>query len=77
MFYRTRKFPPFVDVFYNHTDSDSEFASLFNQISSIYGRMKPASSFRQMLKNKGYSEEAIEQLWKWYDYSEKKGVASY
>ena len=35
--------------------------------------MKPDQSFRQMLKNKGYSEEAIEKLWKWYDFSEKKG----
>jgi hypothetical protein len=68
---------PFVYVFYNHTDSDFEFASLFNHISSVYGIMKATSSFRLMLKNKGYSEKAIEQLWKWYDYSEKKGVASY
>jgi len=30
-----------------------------------------------MLKNKGYSEEEIEKLWKWYDFSEKKGVASF
>jgi len=39
--------------------------------------MRSTKSFRQILKNKGYSEEAIEQLWKWYDYSEKKGIASY
>jgi len=39
--------------------------------------MKPDPSFKQMLKNKGYSEEAIEKLWKWYDFSEKKGVASF
>jgi len=35
-------------------------------------KMEPVQSFRQMLKNKGYSEEAIEKLWKWYDLSEKK-----
>jgi len=40
-------------------------------------KMKPDPSFKQMLKNKGYSEEAIEKLWKWYDFSEKKGVASF
>lgn len=39
--------------------------------------MKAPNSFQQMLKNQGYSEDAIEQLWKWYDYSEKKGIASY
>jgi hypothetical protein len=26
-------------------------------------------NFRQTLKNKGYSEKAINQIWKWYDYS--------
>jgi hypothetical protein len=39
--------------------------------------MKAKKSFNDMLKQEGYSEKAIEQLWKWYDYSEKKGVASY
>jgi len=26
-------------------------------------------NFRQTLKNKGYSEKAIDQIWKWYDCS--------
>jgi len=39
--------------------------------------MKAPKSFQQMLKNQGYSGEVIEELWKWYDYSEKKGIASY
>jgi hypothetical protein len=30
-----------------------------------------------MLKVQGYSNEAIEELWKWYDSSEKKGIANY
>jgi hypothetical protein len=30
-----------------------------------------------MLKNKGFSEGALTKLWKWYDFSEKKGVASF
>jgi hypothetical protein len=30
-----------------------------------------------MLKVQGYSNEAIEKLWKWYDSSEKKGIANY
>jgi len=39
--------------------------------------MKVENSFNILLKQWGYSEKAIEKLWKWYDYSEKKGVASY
>jgi len=30
-----------------------------------------------MLDECGYSEKAADELWKWYDFSEKKGVASY
>jgi hypothetical protein len=33
--------------------------------------------FKTTLKNNGYSKKAIEELYKWYDSSEKKGVASY
>jgi hypothetical protein len=39
--------------------------------------MKAKESFTILMKQRGYSEKAIEQLWKWYDHSEKKGVASY
>ena len=34
-------------------------------------------SLRVELKEQGYSEKMIEELWKWYDSSEKKSVASY
>jgi len=30
-----------------------------------------------MFKERGYSIDTIEKMWKWYDYSEKKGVASF
>jgi hypothetical protein len=33
--------------------------------------------FEILLKQRGCSEKAIKELWKWFDYSEKKGVASY
>jgi hypothetical protein len=33
--------------------------------------------FKQLLLGKGYSEKVAEELWKWYDSSDKKGVASY
>jgi hypothetical protein len=39
--------------------------------------MNPSKVFSQMLEKRGYSTKAIEEMWKWYDYSEKKGVASY
>ena len=34
-------------------------------------------SFEKMLQKRGVSQQAIEELWKWFDYSEKKGVASF
>jgi hypothetical protein len=39
--------------------------------------MKSPEIFREMLEERGYSTKAIKDLWKWFDYSEKKGVASY
>jgi len=27
-----------------------------------------------MLKQEGYSEKAIREVWKWYDFSEKEGI---
>ena len=34
-------------------------------------------SFRDLIVKRGYSEKAAEELWKWYDFSDKKGVASF
>jgi len=39
--------------------------------------MEVPCSFRIMLKRYGYSGKVIRELWKWYDYLEKKGVASF
>ena len=33
--------------------------------------------FKSLLKQNGYSKKAIEELYRWYDSSDKKGVASY
>ena len=33
--------------------------------------------FRNLIVKRGYSEKVAEELWKWYDFSEKKGVASF
>jgi hypothetical protein len=32
---------------------------------------------RKLLNELGYSEKAADELWKWYDFSKKKGVASF
>jgi hypothetical protein len=42
-----------------------------------YDSMKPPKKFNKMLEKGGYSKKTIKQMWKWYDYSEKKGVASF
>jgi hypothetical protein len=34
-------------------------------------------AFRKLIVKQGYSEETADELWKWYDTSEKKGVASF
>ena len=34
-------------------------------------------NFKIMLKKNGYSNKATEELYKWYDSSKKKGVASF
>ena len=33
--------------------------------------------FEILLKCRGCSENVIKELWKWFDHSEKKGVASF
>ena len=37
----------------------------------------PDPSFKAKLQKEGYSEKVIEEIWKWYDYKDKKGVASF
>jgi len=43
----------------------------------IQSSMKPPSSLRSMLKRNGYSEKTVEAIWKWYDFDDRKGAASY
>jgi hypothetical protein len=38
---------------------------------------KAKLAFESLLVSYGYSEKVADELWKWYDFSEKKGVASY
>jgi hypothetical protein len=39
--------------------------------------MRPPQHWKSLLRTYGYSEKAIREVWKWYDFSEKKGVASF
>jgi hypothetical protein len=34
-------------------------------------------TFKNLLLQLGYQEEAADALWEWYETSEKKGVASF
>jgi hypothetical protein len=38
---------------------------------------KAKLAFKNLLINHGYSEKVAEELWKWYNFSEKKGVTSF
>jgi hypothetical protein len=38
---------------------------------------KQKRNFKSMLKKNGLSKQAVEELFKWYDFSEKQGAASY
>jgi hypothetical protein len=40
-------------------------------------RKNPKLSFKNMLTSNDYSDEVADELWKWCDFSEKKGVASF
>ena len=39
--------------------------------------MKSPEEFKEMLENRGISKKNIDEIWKWYDSSEKHGVASF
>jgi len=38
---------------------------------------KAKLSFTNLLARYGYSEQVADELWKWYNFLEKKGVASF
>jgi hypothetical protein len=40
-------------------------------------RQKPKFAFECLLGENGYSSKVVDELWKRYDFSEKKGVASF
>jgi len=40
----------------------------------LVAKLKIPLAFRFMLKQVGYSDKAIKEIWKWYDFYEIKGV---
>ena len=34
-------------------------------------------SFKNLLKGHGHRLKSLDELWKWYDFSEKTGIASF
>jgi len=38
---------------------------------------KARLSFKDLITRRGYSDRVADELWKWYDFSDKKGVASF
>jgi len=40
-------------------------------------KMKPDASLQILLSRHGYSEKSIKEIWKWYDFSKRKGVANF
>ncbi len=53
------------------------FASvvLVRKVKCMDGKARLA--FKNLLIDCGFTDEAVDALWKWYDTSEKKGVASF
>jgi hypothetical protein len=45
------------------------------QVTTI--EMKPPTSFMILLERHGYSKKIIKEVWKWYDFSKKKGAANF
>lgn len=46
-------------------------------LSSFHPLIRERLSFGDQLKRSGYSKEAVDEIWKWYDFSERKGVANW
>jgi hypothetical protein len=64
-------------VYNINTNMDFILVNIFKGTYMYVRLMKISEDFNKMLKKRGYSTDAIEQMWKWYDNSEKKGVASF
>jgi len=57
--------------------TDLQFRRFNSDATGNFKVMKPSLIFKSLLKRQGYSEKAVKEIWKWYDFSDKKGVASF
>ncbi len=51
------------------------FSKVAGHVSDL--AVKAKLDFKNMLTDWGYGEKVVDALWLWYDFSEKKGVASF
>jgi hypothetical protein len=68
-------------IYKNHIKNSERLTSL-NALATCKPKVtalmiKPPSRLQHLLKREGYSEKAVKEVWKWYDFSERKGVASF
>ena len=49
------------------------FASVPDRVGDE-SEVNPPSAFRTLLTRRGYSDKAIKEIWKWYDFLERRGV---
>jgi len=52
-------------------------STFLKQVTVVKLGMKPPTSLRSMLKRHGYSDETVEAIWKWYNFHDRKGAASF
>ena len=52
----------------------SQMTAASQEMEKDESQMKPPSFFKKILEKRGYSHGAVEEIWKWYDYSERSGV---
>jgi hypothetical protein len=57
-------------------DTRSERKRFKGSLTGVDGRaeMEIPVDLRKLLKQRGYSDEAIKEIWKWYDFSEGEGI---
>ena len=52
-----------------------DFVVLLRKVVLLSKRAK--RTFKEWIARRGYSEKVADELWKWYDFSDKRGVSSF
>lgn len=66
-------FPFYIKLNLGFTIFNSMSMSVSNRVGDE-SKMNPPSAFRTLLTRRGYSDKAIKEIWKWYDFLERRGV---